>query len=588
MSFDEYIFGQISRYFKLKKQNESAATESAVQLSDSISRLVLMARAISGRPIDILPAEREGGYKNDVYFLPSKCSYFENKENNLAYYFYRIFYLSTQQNLNINFTNTDVNTLDNSRILSLQSSPIILKELFKQYPFFEHLHQSLLTQINAITKEGSAPDHSWMYGRFMLNDDGYNGSIKLENISDHLKNQTPSKPQTIIKSKAVEEIKCITVDKKSQEDYVLTHNFEKVDTADEFNGVWRDFDGEDDLESHQDALDELNLKFTVRVDDTVHSVYQSDFLENTNVSESTAIESENEHITYDEWDYKKKNYKLAFCKLYPKKLKGDDTSYYFNTINQYRSTLNGLRKMLTNVNNRYQQQRRQPSGDEIDIDSAIDFYTDIKSGHTPSENIYLSKRKKEKDISILLLLDTSLSSDGYVDGNRVIDIEKQISILFGEILHEFNIDFCIAAFHSNTRNQLSYYVVKDFDDKWEQSKFNIGALEPEGFTRIGTAIRHSGSLLQKRTTKSKWMILLSDGKPNDYDRYEGQYGMEDIKQSLRELNSNNINTYALAIEAIAKYYLPQMFGQNHYQILSSTEELITSLIKLYERIKNIN
>ena len=99
-------------------------------------------------------------------------------------------------------------------------------------------------------------------------------------------------------------------------------------------------------------------------------------------------------------------------------------------------------------------------------------------------------------------------------------------------------------------------------------------------------MRHSGAMLDKRDTKNKWVILISDGKPNDYDRYEGKYGISDVKQALRELNQRRINSYALAIEAEAKYYLPQMFGQNHYQILTTPVELLQSLVKLYEKIKH--
>jgi len=90
-----------------------------------------------------------------------------------------------------------------------------------------------------------------------------------------------------------------------------------------------------------------------------------------------------------------------------------------------------------------------------------------------------------------------------------------------------------------------------------------------GYTRIGPALRHSGALLDQRATKNKWIILISDGKPNDYDRYEGKYGFKDIKQALQELKQRKINSYALAIEAQAKYYLSQMFGQNQYQILTT-------------------
>ena len=185
-----------------------------------------------------------------------------------------------------------------------------------------------------------------------------------------------------------------------------------------------------------------------------------------------------------------------------------------------------------------------------------------------------------------MLLDISLSSDGYAAGNKVIDVEKQVSILFGEILEEFNVDFSINCFYSKTRNHSSYLTVKDFDDSWSKAKFKIGAVQPEAYTRIGTAIRHSGMLLDKRDTKNKWLILISDGKPNDFDRYEGQYGINDVKQALRELNQKIINSYALAVEAEAKYYLPQMFGQNHYQILTTPVELLQSLVKLYEKIKH--
>jgi nitric oxide reductase NorD protein len=82
------------------------------------------------------------------------------------------------------------------------------------------------------------------------------------------------------------------------------------------------------------------------------------------------------------------------------------------------------------------------------------------------------------------------------------------------------------------------------------------------------------------------VILISDGKPNDYDKYEGKYGIQDVKQALRELNEKNVQSYALAIEAQAKYYLPQMFGKNHYQILSSPKNLIDSLVHLFVKIQH--
>jgi nitric oxide reductase NorD protein len=185
-------------------------------------------------------------------------------------------------------------------------------------------------------------------------------------------------------------------------------------------------------------------------------------------------------------------------------------------------------------------------------------------------------------------MDVSLSSDGYAAGNRVIDVAKQTAILFGEILNEFQIDFAIDAFYSKTRNYSTYITAKEFNDSWQTSKHRIGAIEPSGYTRIGAALRHAGARLDQRDTKNKWVILLSDGKPNDYDRYEGKYGIKDVKQALKELNQRKINSYALAIEAEAKYYLPQMFGANHYEILTTPVALLQSLVKLYDKIKHQN
>ena len=177
-------------------------------------------------------------------------------------------------------------------------------------------------------------------------------------------------------------------------------------------------------------------------------------------------------VTYDEWNYADRHYKEDFCKVYPKTQLKTDRAFYKKTLNENQSTLMGLRKMLTTVNNKYQQQRRQTQGVAFDIDAITDLFVDVKSGHTPSEKIYLSKRKKEKDLSILLLLDISLSSDGYAAENRVIDVEKQVSILFDEILGEFNIDY----FYSKTRNHSSYLALKGFDENWNTAKHKVGAI----------------------------------------------------------------------------------------------------------------
>lgn len=585
LDIDEWVYGKVVKYFKKSREAAEEKMVNKVDLETVKSRLTIISRAVTGDAIEIFPAEREGGYKCNNFFLPISFSKLPTWEENLSFYIFRVLYLSKQKEMGLNWKE-EVDNVILSRQHAQETAPRVLESMSLDFPFAETLYENLKAGLEKEGTDKEPADFSWLYGKWMSSETGEGLEERLQNFDEKTKSGQEANPTTTLKARAVEEVKSIQVDKKQQEDYVLLHNFEKVETAEEANDVWRDFDGKDDLADHQDALEELSMRFTVRVDDTAHSVYQAEFVENTTISESAETDHKGFHLKYDEWDYKRKTYKQDFCKVYPLLQLKTDTDYYQRTISKNAATLTGLRKMLTSVNNKMQQQRRQNQGSEFDIDAVTDLYADVHARKTPTENIYISNRKREKDLSILLLLDISLSSDGYAANNRVIDVEKEVSILFGEILDEFKIDFSIDCFYSKTRNYSTYLTVKEFEEPWQKARGKIGAVEPSGYTRIGAALRHAGARLDQRQTKNKWVILISDGKPNDYDKYEGKYGIQDVKQALRELNERHINSYALAIEAQAKYYLPQMFGQNHYQILTTPVELLKSLVKLYEKIKH--
>jgi len=589
MSWDEILSGIFDGIFKVsdklskKRQQALLTAPHTVRLEDIQAKLSIIARAVTGDAINIFPAEREGGYKNNNFFLPVFYAGFNSFQQNLKFYLFRTLYLSLQKRLELNWHEKEQKSLEESRQKAVETAPQVLELLFDEFPSMKNFYEDLIR----LYEKAEEPDYSFIYGKWMRNHSKEEENNRLQNFNRRVKEAIDDEIETILQAQPVEEMETMQVDKKQQADQVVHNFYEKVETLEEHKGgIWKDFDGDDELEQHQNALEQLQMSRTVRVDEDTHSVYQTEFLENITVSESVEIKAEDYYLTYDEWDYTKRAYKPDFCKLYPKKVTQTDADYYKKTIEENATTLTGLRKMLTNINNRYQEQRRQPQGDYFDIDALTDMFVDIYSKHTPNEKIYISQRKREKDLSILLLLDISLSSDGYANNNRVIDVEKQVSILFGEILDEFKVDFSIDAFYSKTRNYSTFVSLKAFDEDWQRAKYKIGTAQPQGYTRIGTALRHAGTLLDKRPTKNKWVILISDGKPNDYDRYEGKYGIHDVKQALRELKSKEINSYALAIEAEAKHYLPQMFGQNHYQILTTPVELLQSLVKLYEKIRH--
>lgn len=584
MDLDEIIYSGILKLLKKRKAQRSPVHAAEVKLEDLSTRLKIIASACCGAAIDIYHAEREGGYKGEIFFLPQHCRLWSTAELNFKFYLFRTIYLVTQKKLGLNWPEDHKRSEEDSRLKAHDSSKLVLSTLFVDFPNALELYTELCAAYKPAPN--TEVDWTWFYGKWMNDPAVKCPPGLLSEISDAASSTLDHpEPSTILKAKATEQIEVIQVDKKAQEDYVLTHNFEKVETADEFSGVWRDFDGDDSLADHQDALKELNLNLVVRVDDPVHSIYESDFKENTQVAHSKHTIAEGYFVSYPEWDYQGRLYRPNFCKLFPAKLQADASAYYHDTIHTYQTLLRTLKKSLANINSKSRKQKRQLDGDEFDIDALTDRFVEVISKSTPSENIYLSPKKKEHELSILLLLDLSLSSDGYAGGNHIIDVAKQVSILFGELLHEFTIDFSIHGFYSKTRNYAHYLTLKDFDDPWTEAKLNLGAASPIGYTRIGVALRHSRSLLADRPAKKKWLIFISDGKPNDYDRYEGKYGIQDVKKALGELKQERINYYSLAIESAAKYYLPQMFGTDHYKILSSPVELLQAMVVLYERIK---
>ena len=177
-----------------------------------------------------------------------------------------------------------------------------------------------------------------------------------------------------------------------------------------------------------------------------------------------------------------------------------------------------------------------------------------------------------------------MSADSYVNGTKILDIEKQVSILLGEVLNEHSIDFQVDGFFSETRNQCSYLRLKGFNDKWERSRARIAGVQAQGYTRIGPAIRHATQFLNKSDAKNKWLVLLSDGKPNDYDKYEGTYGVKDVRKAIREASACNINLHTFAVEEKAKFYLPQIFGPNNYNVLKNPAELISSIAEFCQKV----
>jgi nitric oxide reductase NorD protein len=587
VELDQVLFKRLHKFYtRITTKVNEQETARTVYLEPLKPRLTILSRALTGLQNEIITSEREGGWSGLKLYLPTSISFSNDIETNINFYVFRVLYLSAQQKLRLNWSTNEEHKLSESQVEAAKASSVILDELFEQYPSTKEIYETLKNDLEFYYSSTKQPhDNSWLFGRFMrINPHEFDLNTtapksKKELIEDAL-------ITTELDANPSDEVTTIGVDKKQIEDNVVTNNFEKVDTASEFNGNFRDMDGDDTLSDDEDAIRELNLKHTVRADDISHSVYKAEFV-NSMSSVYVDGETENgEYHRYDEWNYKKREYKSDFCKVYPKFLRANTDNYANKILKENVKTKNELFKLFAQVHNEYEQVNKVVSGDEIDFDAVTDAFADIIGKRTPSDRIYSSKRKRKKDLSVLILMDTSLSADGYTNNEHVLTVEKNAVLLFGEVMSQYDISFQVDTFSSHTRNNCAYNHVKTFGENWAKTRNRVGSIQAEGYTRIGTALRHAGHLIEKETTQQKWIILLSDGKPNDYDTYEGAYGIEDVKRALLELENKHIHAFSLAIEHQAKYYLPQMFGHNNYNILPTSSDLPVAFSKFYRRILN--
>lgn len=295
--------------------------------------------------------------------------------------------------------------------------------------------------------------------------------------------------------------------------------------------------------------------------------------------------------TYDEWDAGIKDYKSDWCTVYEVAPTGKSSSFYQDTIEHYTheiSLINRIFKMMKPTS--FQKLRRQVEGDEIDFDAITEAFTDRKCGINPTERLYIRRDKRERDVATLFLVDISASTGKELDsGKTVLDVEKEALVIMIEALESIGDKYAIYAFSGDTRADVEYYSIKDFDGKFsEDVECKIGALEPAYNTRLGSVIRHSITKLKQVDAKIKLLVLLSDGEPYDFGfadgKYRGQAAVEDTRMAIQEGNTLGMHFFCITVDTEASDYMDSIFSDVGYTIIDNAVTLPERLPILYNHL----
>ncbi len=361
------------------------------------------------------------------------------------------------------------------------------------------------------------------------------------------------------------------------------HTFEKTETLEEHTGLSRKSDDEDELEEHEEALKEVAMNRVFRSRDRPRSIYRADALFQVGFFESNDVEAKG--IPYPEWDYRKKDYRPDWCRVRESNVVESDCEWASQAERKYRALIRELKKKVACLATVSLRAKRQTVGSEFDVDALVDWEIDLRTGKVPDDRLYIDRRKRLHDVAALVLVDRSFSTDGYLDGRRILDIIRDTLLCVGEAIDDFVDTFAVAAFSSNTRQQCAFDWVKRFDEDWSSSRGRLGSIHANGYTRIGPALRHAQESLVDRPEERKVVALITDGRPCDYDRYEGEYGVRDVKKAIDTGKRNGIATHAFAVEDRAKEYFPAMFARDCFSIVPRPRALTESLTDLFLKIR---
>ena len=329
-------------------------------------------------------------------------------------------------------------------------------------------------------------------------------------------------------------------------------------------------------------------------------------------------------FTYPEWDFRDVEYKPNWCLLHEKKLPDGEANFYKDTLTNNSSLVYQIKKQFELfVPEQYRKQKRLEDGEEADLDAGIEALIDLRSGVTPDEKIYWRRNKTERSVAVAMLIDMSASTAEAIDDNsksnsddwgapddpveymiwlrsrraeglrrsykRIVDVEKEGIVLMVNSLEMLGDDYGIYGFSGYGRENVEFYTIKDLDEKFNDSiSGRIDRVAPLHATRMGPAIRHTITKLADHEARSRFIFLITDGRPQDrgYSRegVEKEYAVYDTRQALIEARQQGITPFCLTVDKSGHDYLKTMMDDFSYEVLSDISMLPARLPELYKNL----
>lgn len=346
-----------------------------------------------------------------------------------------------------------------------------------------------------------------------------------------------------------------------------------------------DQDAEKDADELADSLAELPEARLVTAPGSPAEVLASDDPPQRTPLQPEAV-PQRVGIAYPEWDHRIAAYLPAHAIVRELPVQRGDARWLESVLRRHAREVEQVRRRFERLRSQRVRLGRQLDGDDVDIEAYTTAHADIRAGRGSEDRLYAHVRPARRDIATTLLVDVSGSTDGWLsEQRRIIDVEKEALLLVCEALDALGDRYAVSAFSGEGPKGVALFPVKRFDERYgAQVRLRIAGLEHDRYTRMGAALRHATAHLCRETSRHRLLLLLTDGKPNDVDVYEGRYGVEDTRQAVVEARLQGVQPFCLTVDREAPSYLPRVFGPGSFAVLRRAHTLPEALVEVVRRL----
>jgi len=313
--------------------------------------------------------------------------------------------------------------------------------------------------------------------------------------------------------------------------------------------------------------------------------YEDD-LENTkSFNDMWGKEPISDPFHYQEWDYQIQLHRPDWVTVYERRQAKGNPEDIEKILTAHKPIAHRIKQIIDLLTPEgVQRVRNMEDGDEIDINAAVDAMISIRMGEQPNPRITMRNVLKNRDLSVVILMDLSESTNEKVEGSEktVLELTREAATLVSTAINGIGDPFAVHGFASDGRHDVQYFRFKDFNQHFDDDvKSRLAGMQGGLSTRMGAAMRHAGHHLLKQPERRKLLLIVTDGEPADIDERDPQHLRHDTKKAVEELYSKGILSYCLTLDPNADNYVKRIFGANNYTIIDNVERLPEQLPVLF-------